>query len=425
MASGETTRDLGFMERSFAALLAQQVEFPIKVEGAKTMPYTARVQEVDPERRTFVLKLYRPLPPALAVGAWFDLVFSVEERRYEGRIALLGRDGYLRYQFEWPQALVSSDRRVWKRYSFRPRENVYVTAQDTATPCHGITGPLTTLSQGGFSMRVDRVIQLEDGVPMQPRAVPFERGQILSLVRVHGLFREEVLEARGVVARFLESDSEFHLAAQFSGLDARESELLSQALAGRERPANRTGAGTRPAPRSGSREGVPAGTDEPAEAGSAPIPNDQVLAAAGADSLQRLDRRTARMLVVAQEAGARDALVADLRLAGFWRLDLVEALPAALEASREAAASAAPYRMLLLDLEAARSLGQEPMGVVRQLEPQLDAFGSLPMALVTQLPEPLLEFLARPGCEAVARQDPLPGRWIDTLDRLAGVSCPG
>jgi hypothetical protein len=425
MASGETTRDLGFMERSFAALLAQQVEFPIKVEGAKTMPYTAMVQGLDPERRTFVLKLYRPLPPALAVGAWFDLVFSVEERRYEGRIALLGRDGYLRYQFEWPQALVSSDRRVWKRYSFRPRENVYVTAQDTATPCHGITGPLTTLSQGGFSMRVDRVIQLEDGVPMQPRAVPFERGQILSLVRVHGLFREEVLEARGVVARFLESDSEFHLAAQFSGLDAKVSELLSQVLAGRERPANRTGAGSRPAPRSGSREGIPAETDQPAEAESAPIPNDQVLAAAGAGPLRRLDRRTARMLVVAQEAGARDALVADLRLAGFWRLDLVEALPVALEASREAAASAAPYRMLLLDLEAARSLGQEPMGVVRQLEPQLDAFGSLPMALVTRLPEPLLEFLARPGCEAVARQDPLPGRWIDTLDRLAGVSCPG
>jgi hypothetical protein len=133
------------------------------------------------------------------------------------------------------------------------------------------------------------------------------------------------------------------------------------------------------------------------------------------------------MLVVVQEAGARDALVADLRLAGFWRLDLVEALPAALEASREAAGSAAPYRMLLLDLEAAGSPGQEPMAVVRHLEPQLDAFGSLPMALVTRLPEPMLEFLARPGCEAVARQDPMPGRWTGALDRLAGVSlnCPG
>jgi len=64
------------------------------------------------------------------------------------------------------------------------------------------------------------------------------------------------------------------------------------------------------------------------------------------------------------------------------------------------------------------------MGVIRQLEPQLDAFGSLPMALVTRMPEPMLEFLARPRCEAVARQDSTSGRWTGTLDRLAGLSCP-
>ena len=86
MAAGERTRDTEFIGQAFADLIEWQQEFPLKVEGAKTLPYTAVLQESDPVRRTLVVKLFRPLPPALAMGAWFDLVFATRDRRYEGRI---------------------------------------------------------------------------------------------------------------------------------------------------------------------------------------------------------------------------------------------------------------------------------------------------------------------------------------------------
>jgi CheY-like chemotaxis protein len=417
MAAGDSTRDSGFIARAFEELMAEQLEFPIKVEGAKTLPYTAVVQESDPEGRTLILKLFRPLPPALAVGAWFGLVFSVQDRRYEGRIALQDRDGYLRYRFEWPKSLLSSDRRVWKRYAFRPREDVYVTAQDCETPCHGLTGPLTSLSQGGFCMRVDRILRIEDGLPMRPRANLFDPGRSLSPVRIHGLVKDEVLEARGQIVRIQEGDSEIQLAVQFNALREPVSILLSQVLAARERQAGRGGAAGAAPLRPAHGETAQAEGSAP---GPAPAPvDDQVLAAAGREQLRRLDRRAARLLLVAQDGEDRAGLVRSLQAAGYWRMDLAGDLPEA--AAAHGQAGAAGFRLLVVDLEAGRRSGLEALGAVRQLEPQLEAFGALPVAFATRAPDPMLELVARPGREAVAREDPDPGRWTGALDRLMGL----
>jgi CheY-like chemotaxis protein len=420
MAAGDTTRDSGFIARAFEELLAEKTEFPIRVEGAKTLPYTAVVQASDPEGRTLILKLFRPLPPALMVGAWFGVVFAVQDRRYEGRIALRDRDGYLRYRFEWPKTLVSSDRRVWKRYTFRPREDVFVTAQDCETPSHGLTGPLTSLSQGGFCMRVDRMLRLEDGLPVRPRANLFDRGRSLSPVRIHGLLRDEVLEVRGQIVRIQEGDSEIQLAVQFNELREAVSVLLSQVLASRERQAGRGGGAGSAPPRPAHGETVAAEGGAP---GPAPAPvDDLALAAAGREELLRLDRRTVRLLLVAQEGEDRAGLVRSLRTAGYWRVDLAADLAAAVAAHGQA--GAAPFRLLVVDLEAGRRSGLEALGAVRQLEPQLGAFGALPVAFATRLPDPMLELVAGPGREAAAREDPDPGRWTAVLDRLMGLRRP-
>ena len=108
MATGEKIRNVEFMAQAFAELLQQQQEFPIRVEGARALPYTALVEACEPAQRILVLKLFRPLPPALAMGARFDLVFAFQGKRYEGQIALKDREGYLRYRFTWPQTLLSS-----------------------------------------------------------------------------------------------------------------------------------------------------------------------------------------------------------------------------------------------------------------------------------------------------------------------------
>ena len=461
MATGEKIRDVEFMAQAFAELLDQKQEFPIRVEGARTLPYTALVQESKPDQRVMILKLFRPLPPALAMGARFDLVFAFQGKRYEGQIALQDREGYLRYQFGWPQSLLSTDRRLWKRYLFRPRENIYVTAQDNEIPCHGLMGPITNLSQGGFCFRVDRFLRLEDGLPIRPRANLFEPGKSLSLLRIHGLVKDEDLEARGVIVRVQEGDSEIHLAVQFSGLGEKESAMLTRILAARENQSSRGGRGAGPSPGAKPRaahepsapgelgladvdpteeelqeaapeEGAPAeGGLEAGEAAEGPgetayvdaeseeapagISIDQVPELAGLASLLRLDRRAVRLLLV---AGTQEQAVIQARLqaGGYWRIECAASLEAASALFR--AARDTPFHLLLVEQEALRKEGLEPVAAAQGLAPQLQAFPGLPVAFITFAPDPQLEVLARPGFGAVALDDPDHARWEAVLDWL-------
>ena len=418
MAVGEQIRDPEFLAQAFQELIESEQEFPIKVEGAKTLPYSATLRVSEPGPKELVVKLFRPLPPALAMGAWFDLVFSAQGKRYEGRMPLVGREGYLQYRFKWPQSLLSSDRRLWKRYPFRPRENAYVTAQDNGVPSHGYSGPLTNLSLGGFCFRVDRMLRLEDGMPVRPWATFFENGRVLPMIRIHGLDRDEVMEGRGHTVRVVEADSEFHLAVQFQGMTEDGRTLLTRALAARDRKPGAVG-GSRPAPGprttrlgAGADDGEDASGDfEPdAEAGeAAPEPEAEL------DPLGRLDRRTARLLLVAPDDEGRDRAIRQLQAAGFWRVETAGELFSAFDLVKKAVD--APFRLLLVDLEPSRKEGLEPMGAVRHMEPLLRSFGELPVVFLTQARDPMLELLDKPGLGAVALEDP-PLRWGRVLERL-------
>jgi hypothetical protein len=416
VVTGERTSDPEFMGQAFSELITSQEEFPIKVEGAKTTPYTSVLLTSDPETQVMLLKLFRPLPPALAVGATFELIFSAQGKRYEGRIALMGREGYLQYRFQWPRSLLSSDRRVWKRFNFRPRENVYAAAQDSEIPCNGLTGALTNLSQGGFLFRVDRMVRLEDGMPIRPWANLFPQGKVFSMVRIYGLTKSDVLEARGLIVRVAEADGEIQLAVQFQGLGEADKMLLSMVLEARERRSARAGAAG-PAPGPGERTdrlmAVSDPEEEPEPAAQEPRPQD-----AGSEPLRALDRRTARILVIADPGGDQDAVFRHLQSNGFWHLEAA-ADPAAALAAFTCAASR-PYRLLVVDLEPSTRAGMETVEAVRHLEPTLRAFGALPVAFVCGRPEPMVDLLDKPGMGVVAREDPDRARCIRVLDRLLG-----
>jgi CheY-like chemotaxis protein len=418
MAIGEQIRDREFMTQAFQALIDQQQEFPIKVEGAKTLPYTALLQLSEPDRQMLVLKLFRPLPPALAMGAWFDLVFSAHGKRYEGRIPLVGREGYLQYRFQWPKTLLSSDRRLWKRYPFRPRENVHVTAQDNGLPSHGFSGPLTNLSLGGFCFRVDRMVRLEDGMPVRPWANFFESVRVLPMIRIHGLDRDEVMEARGKTVRVQEGDSEIHLAVQFQGMDEEGRAIMTRALAAREqKPGGMAGTGPGPARprRAAGLEASPGGGEDEPEP-EAETETEPALEPGGLDLVLRLDRRTARLLLVASEEAGRAAILQRLQAAGFWRVEVTADLFKAYEQFKQG--GEAPFRILLVDLEPNRKDGLEPVAAVRHLESLLRSFGDLAVAFITQIQDPMLELVDKTGLGALALEDPDPDRWGRVLDRL-------
>lgn len=399
------------MARAFRELIEQEQEFPMKVKGAKTLPYTSRLLTCEPRAGTFVLKLFRPLPAALATGARFEMVFASGDTRYEGDVAFLGQVGYLQYQFEWPKLLVSSDRRLWKRYTFRPREHVHITAQDTGTPSHGLSGPLTNLSTGGCCFRVDRMVRLDDGLPVRPNGGLLDKGTQLSPIKIHDLTRTEVLEVRGVVARVQEVDSEVFLGIKFTAMSDRVRDLLELLLGARERrPAPAAAA---PAARDAQPREAELSDDEtpPAE----PEP-EAPAAVPGSAALRRLDRRTARILVVSPEGESQAALQKRLREAGFWRLEMTGDLFSA--HSRFQAAGPAPYRLLVVDLEPSVREGLDPVGAIRHFEPLMRSFGDLPLAYATREPDPLLQVLDTATQTSFASADPDPDRPARILDRL-------
>jgi hypothetical protein len=164
-------------------------------------------------------------------------------------------------------------------------------------------------------------------------------------------------------------------------------------------------------------EGLRTASEDPPESAppSKPMPED-----AGMEALRRLDRRTARILVIAWQGQDRDAVLRRLQADGYWRLEVVSDASAALGAFN--GASGAPFRLLVVNLEPSLWEGIETVVAVRQLEPTLRAFGGLPVAFMSGHADPLLDFLDKPGLGVVALEDPDRGRCNRVLDRLLAIT---
>ena len=419
MAAGAQIKDSAFIAQAMQELVLSGEEFPVKVEGTKTLPYAAVL--VKAEQGQIIVKLVRPLPPALANGALFEMVFATEGKRFEGRITFVGREGYLQYRFVWPKSLLASDRRLWKRYPIRPREDFHVAAQDSDIPGHGITGPLLNLSLGGLAFRVDRMLRLEDGMPIRPGAHLFDRGKILSLLRIRGLPKGEILEARGVVVRVEEANSELMVGVQFTGLGELEKLSLARLLETRERQSNQSANGTDPVSFPQVAAAIGSGLVVAEAFASAEVAPEEVAApdqleAAGMAALASLERRSTRFLLVSPPGEDCDRITQLLQEAGFWRFDVVPGLFEAHAQWKDAGPS--PFRLLLVDLEPSRAEGLEPMGAVRHLEPLLKSFSNLPVGFITRLPDAMLELMGRPGFAALSQEVGTGLSWAEALGGL-------
>ncbi|BDU74503.1 PilZ domain-containing protein [Mesoterricola silvestris] len=394
MSPGAPMKDPALVAQALDALVVSEAEFPIKVEGTRTLPYTAVVLRREAGSGDLIFKLLRPLPPALAAGALFEMVFATGDKRLEGRLRFLGREGYLQYRFQAPPFLTASDRRLWKRFPFRPRENFYVAGQDSEMPGRGLTGPLLNLSMGGLSFRVDRMVRLDDGMPIAPHAAMLDRGMVFSLLRLSGFPKGDYLEARGQVARVLQTGSETHVGVQFMGMGEAEKLLLSRFLEARDRQSSLGSGAFRP--EAGTLEAA-APVRVRSEARRAPAPT-------GLEALDALDRRCARLLLVGAPGEDRERLEGKLRSSGYWRLEATPDLYGAHALWKDA--GTAPIRLLLVDLESSRAGGGEPVGAVRRMEPLLRSFGELPVAFVTREADPMLDLLGIPGYRGLALEGP-------------------
>ncbi|MBI1753445.1 MAG: PilZ domain-containing protein [Acidobacteria bacterium] len=406
--SGRATpvEDPVLIRQAMQDLRTHEVEFPIKVEGTHTLPYTARVLRVDEGKGLIHLKLIRPLPHELAVGAAFEMLFSLMELRFEAPTVFQGREDYLLYRFSIPIRLQPSDRRVAKRYPFRPREKAYVIAQDGGVPGHGLSGPLVNLSVGGLAFRVDRVMRLDDHMRITPGLGFFERGKALPMLKIRDLPNLPVFDARGTLANACERDGEFIIGVQFGELRESEFKEILDVLAIRENMQRAatvsSGEIRRDAGSRGSRENKgpaarisPAGTQTP-------------------DALHRLGRRCTRIILAMEPGAGREQIQQAFSSAGFLRMEAVDTLDRALAEVRAERSAACP--LLVLESGPAKD---RAISAIQSLQKDLGETRELTAALLVR-EEPL-----PPTEDPLIRPVPWPDAantaWLPILDELAGL----
>lgn len=397
------------IRKAMAVLLQTETEFPIKVEGTHTLPYTSRIQHLDGGKSLLHLKLIRPLPHEMAVGASFEMLFAVGEQRFEAPITFLGRESYLLYRFSLPIRMTEADRRGHKRYPFRPREKAYVLAQDAGLPGFGLAGPLVNLSLGGLAFRVDRVMRLDDHMRVTPGLGFFDKGKILPMLKIRDLPKHPLFEARGMVADAWERDGEIVVGVKFGDLGDAEFRQIQEVLAIREQMLRSPAAGA-PA------EAAVKVIRTKAPAGGAKGPGSRVNPAGTQtqDALTRLGRRVTSLLLAMPPGPERQEVTAALAAAGYLRLEPVDSLPKALDRLR--AGSGATSRLLVLETPTGT---QPPLTGIRDFQRELGELQELPVALIQfgGMPEETEEALIRPL--------PWPGgsdgSWLSKLDELAGL----
>ncbi|BDU72083.1 PilZ domain-containing protein [Mesoterricola silvestris] len=378
---GTRIEDPAVLRDIFQGLFDSEAEFPIRVEGTSTLPYFSTIRSLHWEEEALVLKLVRPLPHELLVGAVFQFLCAAGEQRYEGHITFLAREGYLQYRFERPAFLLLSDRRVHKRYPFRPRESAYVILQDSGLPGLGVAGPLVNISLGGLALRVDRVIRLDTGVRIPPSTALFERGKGFPRVRVQDLPRIHLLDARGICTHATERGSEVILGVNFTSLTPEEEALIQSALEVRDRLQRGSGPrveGGAVALRAEGRTLEPAAEMRP--------PDAQM---AAGDLLRRLRRRASAVGLVMPGGPHRADLELRLREAGFHRL-LVAGTLVELAALTSAEPRRHPPRLCIVDLSVVRAGDAEPLEAVRAIEAEVAGLGAIPIAILCDAVDPTL-----------------------------------
>ncbi|MCL1894018.1 MAG: PilZ domain-containing protein [Holophagaceae bacterium] len=321
--------------QAFLELLNSQDEFPLNVEGAKTMPYSSSVASIDQGTMQIVLKMIRPLPAQLPAETPCRVSIGALGEHWKAMLLFQNRYGHLQYLFNLPKTMEKAGRREHKRYTFRPRENVYVYVQDANLPGLSASGQLFDLSIGGCSFRPDRAFRIEDGARLKLDTAMFERGKSFPIIRIDGLPKLKApLRLRGTVAHVGEKKSIIFVAFVFGMLDSEEEETLIKALEAREKMGNMGGAKGPEAssPESAGNSESNTSDSKIEKAGTNIEPDDDAL-----DQLERelhpppptvlrLARRTCSLLLIKQNGEKCMELIRFLKTAGYVRITQCESI---------------------------------------------------------------------------------------------------
>ena len=233
MSLSSTVQD-GQVPKAFLELMDTKKIFPLVVEGKNILPHESTVVSIDIQTKRVVLKTFRPMPAQLPPGTPSIVSIAAFGEHWKARLTFRGRVGYLQYLFDLPEVMQKTVRRKYKRYPFRPKENISIYAQDVTLPSVATVGRLLDLSLGGLLFRPERVFRVEDEVALKLDLGMFYRGKSFPLIRIDGLpGLETALDLSGEVAHAEEIEKDLRVAFAFGTMDTPTTETISRILTAR------------------------------------------------------------------------------------------------------------------------------------------------------------------------------------------------
>jgi len=202
----------------------------LAVISGSGMELGAFVVGLDPARRRVVVELPDLPPRVLGVGDAVRLALPLGGQRWEGPSRIELQPSRTQFALRLPGAISRHDRRHAPRIAVSPESGLRALVQ-LRSQGPTLTGPLVNLSAGGFRFQVERALDLEAHLRLDPKALGLEPGRSLHAVEITGL-RADPVEATGVVREVEEGPRGLCLNVQFRGLlRADRSELQAWAEA--------------------------------------------------------------------------------------------------------------------------------------------------------------------------------------------------
>ncbi|MCL1894017.1 MAG: PilZ domain-containing protein [Holophagaceae bacterium] len=222
--------------KAFTELLKNGDEFALDIEGSKGLPHSPYILSLDADAMQVVLRLHRPMPVQLREGTVCKVSIGALGKFWKARLLYRGRVDYLQYLFDLPKSLEKAGRREYRRYPFRPRENITVFVQDAGLNCFGADGPLVDLSAGGMVFRPDRAFRMEDKARLALDTSLFYKGKSFPLIRISGLHGVTgPIKLRGEVAHVTERGEAIFVAFAFGTMNYSVETTLVQLLGSRKK----------------------------------------------------------------------------------------------------------------------------------------------------------------------------------------------
>lgn len=189
---------------------------PVQIICPGGLELDGKVEALQPDRNRFVA-LLRDLPGQwIRLGQTVEIALAYQGQRYVGisRIQLKLDNTHL--VLDMPLRMSPRERRAAVRQAIRPTGSTRATLKlSMQGPL--LSGPLLDLSSGGFSMLLERVMDLEGRQRLDPRQLKLEKDQAIASVEISGI-RNDNIEASGLLRDLEQGPDGLILRIQFRSM---------------------------------------------------------------------------------------------------------------------------------------------------------------------------------------------------------------